>query len=384
MRSRTAIAGLLSAACFAQAAWAGGYDTGERDWDFLFQDKPVAMEAGVRAIFPDRILHNIGGTFGPSPDAREAEAFLVIRASYAASFGDSLRCLASLREPWGGHADYGDRWAYAFSAIEQHFSSRDLGLTCALSAALEKGAVSLLGGLSRQEIRYELTQSAGAPGLVNTTDVRDESLAWRMGVTYEIPEYALRASLIYNSAVNYEMAGTFTPFGGAPLAIEGSIDMPQSAELKFQSGVAPGWLAFGSVKWTDWSVADNMPLCLSGLPACVQVSGLVLEWRDSWTATLGAAHKFSDLFSMAGSLTFDQGATRGFTSQTDTWIGTLTAVVAPDEHWRLTIGASAGRMEGGSLSTMLLPGGIPNPVGYTATFGDDWVFALSANAAIRF
>ncbi len=41
--------------------------------------------------------------------------------------------------------------------------------------------------------------------------------------------------------------------------------LPQSVELKVQSGIAPGWLAFGSVKWTDWSVLDTLDYTI--LPA---------------------------------------------------------------------------------------------------------------------
>ena len=105
--------------------------------------------------------------------------------------------------------------------------------------------------------------------------------------------------------------------------------MPQSVELKAQSGIAPGWLAFGSVKWTNWSVDQDMALCAPGVSPCITgvpaaLSALTLMWKDTWTVTLGAAHQFSKQFSLAGSLTWDQGATQGFTSQTDTWTGDLT------------------------------------------------------------
>ncbi|MEZ5789584.1 MAG: hypothetical protein R3D34_01835 [Nitratireductor sp.] len=81
------------------------------------------------------------------------------------------------------------------------------------------------------------------PGITATTRVEDSSNAWRLGLAYEIPEYALRASLIWNSAVDYDMTGTVInpaiPFAG-PVA--GKITMPQSVEAKFQSGVAPAGL----------------------------------------------------------------------------------------------------------------------------------------------
>jgi long-chain fatty acid transport protein len=385
---------LLAAACspavVPAVAIAGGYDTGETDWDFLFQNQGnVAVEAATRYINPQRDLTNITGALGPTINVDETAPFSVQRFSIAVRLGESVRCMGSYREPWAGEADYGSAWTYSFSAITQSFTSEDFGLTCGVSMALEKGKLTLLGGVSRQEINYVLTQTTPIVGGVSTTDVSDEETAYRIGLAYEIPEYALRASVIYNSQVDYDMTDTlsFSAIPGPPLSIFGSISMPQSVEAKFQSGVAPGWLIFGSAKWTDWSVADNMPLCAVGVSPCTQaaaVSGLTLLFQDTWTVTLGAAHQFNEYFSVAGNVTWDQGATRGFTSQTDTWVAGLTAILTPGNGMELKFGGTAGIMTGGNLSTLVLPGGIPNPFGYTATFGDDYVYTLNASAVFRF
>ena len=37
--------------------------------------------------------------------------------------------------------------------------------------------------------------------------------------------------------------------------------------MKLQSGVAPGWLVFGSVKWTDWSVTEQLLVNVPALGA---------------------------------------------------------------------------------------------------------------------
>jgi long-chain fatty acid transport protein len=363
---------------------AGGYDTGERDWDFLFGQAPVSAEAGVRYIAPQRKLTNITGVFGPSVDTDETVAFAIPRASIAAQLGGHARCMASYREPWAGHAEYNPAWTYAASATEQHFSSRDYGLTCAAQMPVGPGHLHIIGGVSYQEIAYELVQGIG-PGVSLTTDVSDGGVGWRAGVAYEIPEYALRASLIYNSAIDYRMMGTVSA-GGPALPVFGDITMPQSIELKAQSGIAPGWLAFGSVRWTDWSVADNTPICPVGTPVCgplFQVSGLALFWKDSWTITAGAAHQFSEMFSAAAYITWDQGATQGFTSQTDTWVFGLTGVFNPNENVEMRVGGTAGILTGGTVSTMTISG-FPNPVGYTASFGNDFVYSLNASATVRF
>lgn len=389
--------GLALGLAFAQSpAMAGGYDTGERDWDALFiTSQTVAVETQVRHIMPDRDLSNVAPSAGAGTGnllalvaagntaAPEAEAFTVFRASAIGRAGDHLRCMASFRQPWEGHANYGPEWFAAEAVIEQHFSSQDYGLTCAGTHQVETGQVSFLGGLSYQHARFELTQAVvNGGGTQSFTDVDDWSWGWRVGLAYEIPEYALRASLIYNSQVDYDMEGTFTsPIFGGAVRTSGSISMPRSLELEVQSGVATGWLAFGSIRWTDWSVADAMILTSPGLG---QVSGLELQWHDSWTVTAGAVHQFNEQLALTGSLTWDQGATNGFTPQTDTWVGALNAVYNPNGYAQLVVGGSAGLMTSGSYSTDILANGNPNPLGYTATFGNDWVFALSAALKINF
>ena len=381
-------AGLLTAA----AAEAGGYDTGERDWDFVFQQDTVGFEAGTIYVNPQRTLSTVTptGAFLPSAtdsDVREAAPFAISRVSLATRLGDNVRCMASYRQPFAGYADYGSTWVGAASAITQDFSSMDLGLTCVLSAPVGPGDLSFLGGVSYQEINYELTQAAGIAGIL-TTSVSDASPGWRAGVAYEIPEYALRVSLIYDAQIDYDMTGTVSA-SAFPVStpVYGSISMPQSIDLRAQSGVAPGWLAFGAVKWTNWDVAQNMPLCPVGTPVCTlpaAVSGLTLLWKDSWTVTLGAAHQFSPLFSLGAHVTWDEGATKGFTSQTDTWTTGLFGVLTPNKQTEIKLGGMVGVMTGGKLSTSTLPGGLPNPVGYTATFGNDFIYALRASATLHY
>lgn len=405
-RSRLADAGLVIGLTFASAglcqgtAVAGGYDVGQRDWDFLFQQDDVAFESAVHYVNPQRRLTDINGTLGPTQDTDETTSFTVPRFSAAARLTEGVRCLASYREPWAGYADYGTAWAYSGSAVEQSFSSEDYGLTCALSTPLAIGQLSVLGGVSYQQIEYELIQfyPAGsfpyfpAQSSFGNTKVSDDGYGWRTGVAFEIPEYALRASLIYNSQIDYDMTGTVTnpalPFGGFDGPVYGSIAMPQSVELKVQSGVAPGWLAFGSVTWTDWSVAQNMPLCPVGVTPCTQSvapSALTLYWKDTWTVRLGAAHQVSEMFFLAGSVIWDQGATQGFTSQTDTWAATLAAVVKPNQHVELRFDGLVGILTGGSLNTQVPIGDVPvNPFGYSANFGDDLVYSLGATAIVRF
>ncbi len=374
-------------------AFAGGYDTGEQNWDFLFQQERAAFEAETKYISPRRELKNVRNInpFIPvSPNAsdnvRETSSFFVNRVSLAFRPNDGFGCLASYRQPWAGYADYGNDWVGAFSAIRQDFTSVDYGLICSISSNLETGRLHFLAGLSHQEIEYDLTRNSALG--VSETRVSDSDIGWRLGVAYEIPEYALRASLIYNSQLDFDPSGTVS-FASIPtvIPVAGSMSLPQSAELKLQSGIAPGWLAFGNAKWTDWSVLDEMTICPVSAPQCNQataVSGLTLLWEDTWTLTAGAAHQLSETFSLAGHVTWDQGASQGFTSQTDTWNFGLTTISNPLPNLEIKLGGSVGILTGGSLSTANLAGGTVNPVGYTATFDSDLVYTLNASLKLEF
>ena len=68
----------------------------------------------------------------------------------------------------------------------------------------------------------------------------------------------------------------------------------------------------------------------------------------------------SEQFSLAGSLTWDQGASQGFTSQTDTWTANLTGVWTPHKNFEFRFGGAVGVLTGGSLSTATLGSGLSN------------------------
>src|SRR5690606_31588463 len=141
-----------------------------------------------------------------------------------------------------------------------------------------------IGGTFYQEVygfQDQLVQDfpAGFPmSGVGRLDLEGDGWGWRAGVAYEIPEYAFRASLVYNSEVKLDdITGTLdlSRVNGAPLLdVHGSQSMPDVLELKVQSGIAPDWLAFGSVKWTDWSQLQKVRFfCDAPVALCASPNG---------------------------------------------------------------------------------------------------------------
>ena len=108
------------------------------------------------------------------------------------------------------------------------------------------------------------------------------------GVAYERKDIAMRVALTYSSAIDLELDGTV-----GDLAAE----MPETWNLDFQSGVAANTLVFGSVRWAGWKEAHITDTLF----------GPLVDWsEDTVTYTLGVGRKFSDSFSGAFSVGYEE------------------------------------------------------------------------------
>jgi len=219
---------------------------------------------------------------------------------------------------------------------------------------------------------------------VATLDVEDGSVGWRLGAAYEIPEYAMRASLVYQSEVKYNLDGTIDNLmlnpltgQGVPLNVTNDIAAPQSVEFKFQTGIAPDWLAFGSVKWTDWKSIQQATFVSNGnrgLPDGTKITSLDLYYQDGWTVSGGVGHKFNEQWSGAATVTWDRGTSTGWTSQTDVWLFGLGANYKPNDVVDVRLAGAIGWLGSGELRDSIS----------TGDFGNDLVSALSLTAKVKF
>jgi long-chain fatty acid transport protein len=159
--------------------------------------------------------------------------------------------------------------------------------------------------------------------------------------------------------------------------------MPDSLELKVQSGIAPGWLAFGSVKWTDWSQLQVLRFVPNEPGFGRFGTSLDLLYRDGWTVTGGIGHKFNDQWSGAISLTWDRGTSHGYGAQTDTWLLGTGVTYAPTQNVELRFAGVAGIMTSGSSGQVTYQGEvIGDDVSYD--FDNDFVGAISTSLKVRF
>ncbi|MEM1378263.1 MAG: outer membrane protein transport protein, partial [Pseudomonadota bacterium] len=176
------------------------------------------------------------------------------------------------------------------------------------------GQLSVIGGGFMQYLDFE---QLVVGGLYNFS-LSDLEPGFRVGAAYEIPEIALRAELMYRSAVNISATGTFLQTTAAAALVPnvaenqnatGDGTFPQSLELNLQTGVVPGWLVFGSVKWTDWSVFETLNYFGNGASG---PATLDFFYRDGWTVSGGVGHQINEQLAVSASLTWDRGVGTGW------------------------------------------------------------------------
>ncbi|MBZ9738277.1 MULTISPECIES: outer membrane protein transport protein [unclassified Mesorhizobium] len=315
---------LLGAGCFSVAlmgsAHAGGFSRGTADTDILFEDGNFNMRTSVTYVAPTRKYStNVANPYLVGENF--SDSYVIPSAAVKFKLSDSLSCAGTLTQSFGGNATW-SRSSGTLGKLNEDFTMYEYGATCGLKFDLSKGRIWIIGGVYNETTDYNLV--AGAPlGTSNSrlgVSLHDSNFGWRAGIAYEIPEIALRTQLMYRSGVDINASGSATYFGFPAGSATGKANFPQSVEFKAQTGIAPGWLAYGSVKWTDWSVTEQLIL---NVPALGLTNGNQYFWRDGWTVTGGIGHKFNDQFSGTVFATYDRGVSTGWDLTGDSYtIGT--------------------------------------------------------------
>jgi len=402
---KSVVAVAATSLALMSVAQAGGFNRGSANLDGLFSDS-LGVYSGVTYVAPGRSystvsgLRVVGGAAAAlsQSDVEFGDSFVVPYASVGGQIVEKVACVGSYAQPYGADSTYSG--AITYHIASQSLASRELGLTCSYRHEMGKGRISFIGGVFNEYIEYKQARNFNlAFGNIgdSTINVTSDTWGYRLGLAYEIPEIAFKASLMYRSQTDHTATGAYgnTPFrtlataAGTPAAVANALygantattastsaSLPQSVELAVQSGIAPGWLAYGSVKWTEWSVLQSISL-VEGL-ANQTFSTSRFFFKDGWTVTGGVAHRFNEQLAASASVTWDRGVTTGWDTLTDTW--TFAGGVAYDvnEKIQLRAGGAAINFAGGNKSQTA------NAVDYTATSPSEWGYALSMSASIKF
>jgi long-chain fatty acid transport protein len=318
--------GLISLALVG-AAQAGGFARGTADTDLLFEDGNFNMRVDARAVVPtQKFSVNVNPAL---VGTNFYSTYMIPSASVKFNVTDNLRCEGTYTQNVGADVHYAAP-KFPSGKLSEDFHTDEFGTACAVRFDVgEGGVLSVIGGGFVEELTYDRATDLSVPtggalplGTLANLKLKGQEYGWRAGLAYEIPEYKLRAQIIYRSGTQYGATGSLTvpgalvglPVASVALPATALGNLPQSLELAARSGVAPGWLVFGSVKWTDWSVLQNLTV---STPLSTQIDQY--QWRDGWTVTGGVVHSFSDAFAGQVSLTWDRGVTTGWDLRDEVW-----------------------------------------------------------------
>jgi long-chain fatty acid transport protein len=306
-------------------AFAGGFERGTADTDILYENGQFNFRSGVTYVNPNRKFGN-----NPVPGLRGTEfsrEYYVPSVAFKANIVDELRCAATYTRAYAADSEYvtmSNR-----GKLEEAFHADEYALTCGYFIPAGPGNIVLLGGAFVETFDYEFQGFTNGPFGITPLNfgLDDSDIGYRVGVAYEVPEIAFRTQLMYRSATDHSPDGTaYLPALGASMPATGLGQLPQSLELKVQSGIAPDWMAFGSVKWTDWST-------LKTLDVSVGSSGFQNEyyWKDGWRVMAGVGHKFNDTWSGLATVSWDRGVSTGYDLMGDVY--SVAAGVTRKDDW---------------------------------------------------
>lgn len=368
---------LLGAGCFSFAligsVHAGGFSRGSADTDILFEEGNFNMRSSVTYVSPTRKYSK--NPLNPELiGVNHADDFVIPSFALKLKISDSLSCAGTYTQSYGGGATWPTP-SGPLTKLDEDFTIYEAALTCGVKFDLSKGRLWVLGGLYREQVDYDLVAVAGQLNV----NLRDENFGWRAGLAYEIPEIALRTQLMYRSGVNIDASGSAVggPFftgsaSSVTVPATGDTQFPQSLEFKAQTGVAPGWLVYGSVKWTDWSVTKTLNLHVPDLHV---ENGNDYYWRDGWTLTAGVGHKFNDWLSGTVFVAWDRGVSTGWDPTAETYTAGAGLSMKDKLGGELRFGGAVSRL-GAVSETKYGPS-------LDRTVQADWAYALNAGYALK-
>ena len=270
----------------AGSAYAGGIERSTQSMSVLFEKGNYA-ELSFGAINPH--VSGVGSAFSPTPGGASGnmvESYFTLGFAYKHDFGNGLSAAIIYDQPFGADVAYPAAPYYATGTVAELNTNAITGVV----KYTMPSNFSVYGGLRYQTFAAE----ASIPFVGGYTAIAesDAGVGYLAGIAYEKPEIALRVALTYNSEIQHDLATT--EFGA--LTSTTTTRTPQSVNLEFQTGVAPGTLVFGSIRWVDWSSFVLDPAFYP--PA----SPLVSYADDTISYSLGVGRKFNENWSAAVTL----------------------------------------------------------------------------------
>lgn len=287
----------VTAMCLAAGgAHAGALDRTGQSVDVLFEEGRY-VEFSFAAVSPELTGNSVSVLSNGTGSGDISPSYFQFGAAYKADFNDRWSYALILDQPFLADVSYAPGTGYFAAGSNAEFDS--FALTGLVQYNFGSG-LSVYGGLRLQAVEAN-AQIRFPTFSYDVVADRDYGVGYVAGVAYEMPEIALRVSLTYNSEVSHSNSTAENRISPAPQTFDTTtnFETPQSVNLAFQTGIAPGTLLFGGVRWVDWS---DFVLAPPNYPG-----GNLLSYEDDvYTYTLGIGRRLSDTWSIAATLGYEE------------------------------------------------------------------------------
>ncbi|MCV2872918.1 outer membrane protein transport protein [Defluviimonas sp. WL0050] len=295
----------------ASTALAGGLERSAQSVAILFEPGNYA-EFTLGAFNP--VVTGVGnGPFAGLVSGDMAGSYVTYSLGYKQALNDKVDLAIIVDQPIGASVSYpAGNAPYPFAGSSADVES--LAVTGLLRYKLPSN-FSVIGGVRVQASKGQVHLETPVLTNYDLSADRDTALGYVMGVAWEKPEIAARVALTYNSKIDQSYDTVETGLALIPLNGTLDVQIPQSVNLEFQTGIAADTLLFGSIRWVDWTVFDITPQFLG--------SPIVSYSNDIVTYNLGVGRKFNEQWSGAVLVGYEKnlgdpvgnlGATDGYTS----------------------------------------------------------------------
>ncbi len=278
------------------AAYAGGIDRSGQSIGAAFEEGTyVELSYGmVQPSVTGTFTHPLAGELG---SGNVAPSYSNVGLAFKTDIDEKVSLAIIIDQPFGADVAY-DTAGYPLTGTSANVSSTAI---TALGRYKFNENLSVHFGPRYLTAKGHYTAVVGGVPQYASVYSSGSGTGYVAGVAYERKDIAMRVALTYGSAIDLELDGSVGDMNAK---------MPKSVNLDFQSGVAANTLVFGSVRWAEWSeghITDTL-------------AGELVSWdEDVVTYTLGVGRKFSDTFSGALSVSYEdkQGGAASNLSPTD-------------------------------------------------------------------
>lgn len=294
---------------------AGGLDRAGTPYAILFEDGNQ-VQLSFSSTSPS-VSGDYPALLGGGSTGNMAEDFTNFGGAFKYAINDQIDLALFINQPFGANANYTEG---AYTGLKADWGSTKLAVVGKYEAS---PGFSVYGGVQAIQSEAEITiadalirqgaAAAGSPAalapagtLEYTAETNaDTQIGYILGAAYERPDIALRVALTYESGVTHEFDVSENVAAVPPASGDSTfeIEMPQSVTLDFQTGVAPGTLVFGSVRWAEWSVWEVRPDGYEVLTSGDRITGLD---NDVYTYRLGIGRQINDDLSVFARYTFEK------------------------------------------------------------------------------